>query len=66
MAGSETATRSFDVATSLSAPADAAAYLSAARAENDSGAFRRPLDDVVRARGMAAVPEPSGLGRESQ
>jgi len=65
MAGSETSTRPFDVATYLRTPEDAAAYLSAALKENDPAAFRCALGDVARARSMASVAEASGLGRES-
>lgn len=49
----------------LSDPAEAAAYLDAALAENDQALFLLALRDVAEARGMSQVAQDARLNREN-
>lgn len=55
----------FDVVEFLDSDEAIAAYIEAALEENDAAFFMSALNDVVRARGIAAVAKQAGLGRES-
>lgn len=58
-------TKEFHVEDYLRTDEEIAAYLSAALEENDPSFFNIALGDVARARGMSAVAERAGVGRES-
>lgn len=58
-------TTPFDVAELLDSPAAQADFLSAALASGDSAEIAHALGVVARARGMTAVANTAGLGRES-
>ena len=55
----------FDAAEFLDSSEAIAAYLDAAMNEEDTDVFLRALSNVVRAKGMAAIAERAGVGRES-
>lgn len=65
--GARTITRSYDVAEHLRTPEEMALYLDACIIESDGDpAFvAKALGDIARAKGMAALAEETGLGRES-
>ena len=58
-------TRAWDVAASLRARDDGAAYLEAALDAGDAALVAAALGDIARASGMTAIARDTGLGRES-
>ena len=55
----------FDPSAYLDSEETIAEYLSAALEEDDPGVFLAAIGHVAKARGMSAIAEESGLGRES-
>ncbi|MEQ8227371.1 MAG: putative addiction module antidote protein [Rhodospirillales bacterium] len=55
----------FDAAEFLDSDEAIAAYLDAAMSEDNADVFLRALSNVVRAKGVAAIAERAGVGRES-
>jgi probable addiction module antidote protein len=55
----------FDAAEFLDSNEAIAAYLDAAIREPDTDVFLRALANVVRAKGVAAIADRAGIGRES-
>ena len=58
-------TTRWDAVQHLRTDADMAAYLGAALADGDPGLVTAALGDIARAKGMTAIAEAAGLGRES-
>ena len=57
--------KKFDVIDFLDSDEMMAEYLNAALAENDPKYFAKALGNVARAKGMTAVSEATGLGRQA-
>ena len=57
--------KQFDVVDFLDSDEAMVEYLNAALEEQDSAFFAKALGDVARARGMTAIAEASGVGRQS-
>lgn len=55
----------FDMADYLGSDEDVAAYLSVVIAEGDAAELADALGHVAKARGMAAIAERAGIGREA-
>ncbi|MEM0953260.1 MAG: addiction module antidote protein [Pseudomonadota bacterium] len=55
----------FDPSVYLNSKETIAEYLSAALEDDDPGVFLAAVGHVAKARGMSAIAEESGLGRES-
>jgi probable addiction module antidote protein len=55
----------FDPSAYLESEESIAQYLSAALEEDDAGLFIAAIGHVAKARGMSAIAQESGLGRES-
>src|SRR5450759_879663 len=65
MAKAKTATHPWDITRYLETDEDIAAYLDAAREEDDPALLAAALGDVARAKGMTVIARETGLGRES-
>ncbi len=57
--------KQFDVVDFLDSDEAMVEYLNAALEERDPAFFARAIGDVARARGMTAIAEASGVGRQS-
>ena len=57
--------KKFDAVDFLDSDEALVAYLNAALEERDPAFFAKAVGDVARAKGMTAVAEASGLGRQS-
>ncbi len=58
-------TEPWDAADYLETPADIAAYLEAVFEDGDPALIAAALGDIARSRGMTAVAEATGLGRQN-
>ena len=55
----------FDPAEHLKTEADMAAYLSAIIEENDPALLAAAMGDIAKSRGMTAIAQSAGIGREA-
>lgn len=55
----------FDAAEHLKTEEDVAAYLSAILEENDPALLAAAMGDIAKARGMTAIAQSAGIGREA-
>lgn len=61
----KTKTRQWDAADYLETPQEIVHYLEAAFEDGDSNLIAAALGDVARSKGMTAIADETGLGRES-
>ena len=61
----KTKTSSWDPSEHLGTKEEMAEYLEAALEDGDSGLIAAALGDIARSKGMSAIAEETGLGRES-
>jgi len=62
---SKTTTTQWDPSEHLGTKEEMAFYLEAALEDGDSGVIAAALGDIARSKGMSAIAEATGLGRES-